>query len=114
MSKSIALCIAGTALCLSILAVGSANATKATDASGAKLFTEKLCHTCHGAEGKTPIAPGYPRLAGQDAVYAAAQVRDIRDGKRSNGLSAAMRPMVLKLQDDEIMAIARYLEAVQP
>lgn len=78
-------------------------------ADGAALYKEKLCHTCHGPDAKTPIMPSYPKLAGQNADYAAAQVKDIRDGKRTNGLTMAMKPMVAALTDDQIKEIAAWL-----
>lgn len=78
-------------------------------ADGGELYKSKLCNTCHGADAKTPIMPNYPKLAGQNAAYAAAQIKDIRDGKRTNGMTAAMKPMVAALTDDEITAIADWL-----
>ena len=35
-------------------------------ADGAELYKTKTCFTCHGQDGKTPIMPGYPKIAGQD------------------------------------------------
>jgi cytochrome c len=78
-------------------------------ADGAALYTAKACNTCHGADGKTPIMPSYPKLAGQNSDYAVAQIKDIRDGKRTNGMTAAMKPMVAALTDAEIKEISDYL-----
>jgi cytochrome c len=89
---------------LSLGVVGSASA-----ADGAALYNSKLCNTCHGAEGKAPIMPTYPKLAGQNAPYAAQQIKDIRDGKRTNSMSAAMKAMVANVSDDEADAIAEWL-----
>ncbi len=83
--------------------------TSAAAADGAELYKTKLCNTCHGDAGKAPIMPVYPKLAGQNADYAAQQIKDIRDGKRANGLSAAMKPMAAQVNDDEVKAIADYL-----
>ena len=92
---------------LAVLSLGVAGAASAAD--GAALYTSKLCNTCHGADAKTAIMPTYPSLAGQNAPYAAQQMKDIRDGKRTNGMSAAMKAMVATLTDDEIEAIAEWL-----
>ena len=83
-------------------------AGNAVAADGGELYKSKLCGTCHGADGNSPIMPVYPKLAGQNAPYAAAQIKDIRDGKRTNGLTAAMKPMVAALTDEEIDAIAEW------
>lgn len=92
---------------LAMLSLGVAGTAAAAD--GAALYTSKLCNTCHGADAKTPIMPTYPKLAGQNAPYAAQQIKDIRDGKRTNGMAAAMKAMVATLTDDEVEAIAEWL-----
>jgi len=82
----------------------------ATAASAdAALYTAKLCMTCHGADAKSPIQPTYPKLAGQNSPYCQAQVKDIKSGTRSNGLSAAMKPLVQALTDDDITKICDYV-----
>jgi cytochrome c553 len=87
------------------LLMGSATAS----ADGAALFKSKLCVTCHGADAKTPVMPNYPKLAGQNAPYCEEQVKDIRDGKRTNGMTAAMRPIVASVTDDEIKQLCAYI-----
>jgi cytochrome c len=78
-------------------------------ANGATLYKAKACQTCHGADGKTPLQPTYPKLAGQNAEYLVQQIKDIRDGKRDNALSRTMKPLVGNLRDPEIKAIAEWL-----
>lgn len=85
----------------------SAGSVFATD--GAALYKAKLCATCHGADANTPLTPAYPKLAGQNAGYLLQQMVDIRDGKRANGMSMAMKPMVANLSDGDIKAIADWL-----
>lgn len=82
-------------------------------ADGKALYTEKNCHTCHGADGKAPIMPLYPKLAGQNKEYMVAQMKDIKSGKRNNGMSAAMKAMVMNISDAEFEAIAEYLANVK-
>jgi cytochrome c len=91
------------------LLLGTADAS----ADGAALFTSKLCVTCHGAEGKAPIAPNYPRLAGQNDAYCQEQTKDIRDGKRTNGMTAVMRPIVASVTDAELAELCQYISSVK-
>lgn len=83
-------------------------------ADGAKLFAEKTCNACHGAEGKKPLMPNYPKLAGQNAAYAEQQMKDIKSGARNNGQTAAMKGVMHLVNDEEIKALADYLSKVKP
>ena len=76
---------------------------------GAALYKEKLCITCHGETGAQPIMPLYPKVSGQNVPYLLEQMKDIRDGKRTNGLSAAMKALVGTVTDEEFQAIAEWL-----
>lgn len=80
---------------------------------GAKLFAERTCLACHGKDAKTPILPEYPRLAGQNALYAERQMKDIKSGARSNGNTAAMKGIMPLVNDDEIRALAEYLSSLK-
>jgi cytochrome c len=76
---------------------------------GEQLYMKKTCFGCHGKDAQTPILPTYPKLAGQNAAYAAQQMRDIKSGKRMNGQSAAMKGVMHLVNDEEIDAIAVWL-----
>lgn len=88
------------------LALG-AGSTLALD--GAQLYQTKTCFSCHGKDAKTPIMPTYPKLAGQNAAYAAQQMKDIKSGARANGMTAAMKGVMHLVSDEEIDAIAEWL-----
>ncbi len=88
------------------LALG-AGSTLALD--GAQLYQTKTCFSCHGKDAKTPILPTYPKLAGQNAAYAAQQMKDIKSGARANGMTAAMKGVMHLVSDEEIDAIAEWL-----
>ncbi len=81
---------------------------------GKKLYTTKFCITCHGKLG-IAVAPNYPNLAGQNPEYLKIQVKDILTGKRKTKLSLLMtaNPVVMKITDEEIAAIAEYISKVQ-
>lgn len=80
---------------------------------GAALYAGKTCFTCHGQDGKTPTMSIYPRLAGQNADYAYAQMLDIKSGVRSNGQSAAMRGAMIMVNEAEMRAIADWLATLK-
>ena len=63
------------------------------------------CAGCHSPNG-AGIPSQYPRLSGQHADYAAAQLTAFRDGVRQNSLQ--MTQVAAKLNDREIKAVADY------
>ncbi|HET7776132.1 MAG TPA: c-type cytochrome [Azospira sp.] len=95
-------------------ALAAAVAAPAFAADGAKLYAEKTCNACHGAEGKKPLMPTYPKLAGQNSGYMEQQMKDIKSGARNNGQTAAMKGVMHLVNDEEIKAIADYLAKLKP
>jgi cytochrome c553 len=62
------------------------------------------CAACHSARaGETN--PLWPSLAGQNQRYLAKQLRDFRDGRRTD---PAMTPMAIALSDQDIEALAAF------
>jgi cytochrome c len=100
-------------LLLSAAVIVTLGASSAMAADGKALYTEKLCVTCHGAEGKAPIIPTYPKLAGQNKEYLIAQTTMIKEGVRTGGMTAAMMPLVAAVTAEEIEAISEYLSSVE-
>ncbi|MCH9675445.1 MAG: cytochrome c [Gammaproteobacteria bacterium] len=92
--------------------LGLASVT-AIAADGETVYNTKACSACHGPNGAAPIQPSYPKLAGQNSAYLVQQIKDIRDGVRTNGQSAVMKPIVGALTDAEIEAVATYLSGVK-
>jgi cytochrome c553 len=88
------------------------NTAFAADLDGAKLFTDKTCHSCHGKDASSPVVAGYPSIAGQAKEYLAQQIKDIKSGKRNNGQTAAMKGVMHLVSDEEIDAIAAYLSTL--
>jgi len=68
------------------------------------------CVTCHGPEGNSASGE-YPILAGQTARYLYLELRDFKEGRRSNGL---MGPFVAKLSRQDMLDLADYFAAQKP
>ena len=90
--------------------LGAASVASADDAKRAEEIVQGKCFLCHGADGESS-SPVFPRLAGQNAAYAAEQLRMFRDGKRVNVLMSAM---AVGLSDEDIADIAAYYAAQTP
>lgn len=83
------------------------NSAQALD--GAGLYTERTCIACHGAEGRAPVMTEYPKIAGQNAPYMLAQMKDIKSGTRSNAHTVAMKNVMHLISDEEMAAVAEWL-----
>ncbi|HXJ02224.1 MAG TPA: c-type cytochrome [Micropepsaceae bacterium] len=70
------------------------------------------CTTCHGEtlKGKGEV----PRLAGQQPLYIARQLFDMRYGSSAGEAAAPMKPVVANLTEDDIIAISSYLGSLSP
>jgi cytochrome c553 len=68
------------------------------------------CAGCHSPNG-AGVPSQYPRLSGQHADYAAAQLVAFRDGMRKNSLQ--MTQVAAKLNDREIRAVADYIAGLR-
>ena len=72
---------------------------------GKKLATELKCASCHqkNYRGQKEV----PRLSRQKRVYLVKQMKDYRDGKRTNDNGVKM-PAVKNLTDDQIEVLSHY------
>lgn len=72
------------------------------------------CMACHGPSGAGNPAAAYPALNGQHAAYTAKQLRDYASGERvSDGKTRIMRDIAGKLGEDEIVALASYVQGLK-
>jgi cytochrome c len=55
-----------------------------------------------------------PRLAGQHSLYLIRQLKDMQTGARKDKNVAVMKPIVAKLSDREMVAVAAYLASKSP
>jgi cytochrome c553 len=73
------------------------------------------CMACHGPAGEGNPLAGYPALAGQHAVYTGKMLTGFRDGANwgaEDALSHIMNDSAAELTDDEIKAVASYIEGL--
>ncbi|MDP1899772.1 MAG: c-type cytochrome [Rubrivivax sp.] len=93
---------AAAALC------GAAGPAAAQDA-GAGRAKAQACTVCHGAVGLS-TAPDAPHLAGQPAIYLAAQLRAYRSGERKHEVMAVVAK---PLSDDDIRNLAAWFNSIR-
>lgn len=67
----------------------------------------KACAACHGEDGNA-VAGEFPNLAGQTWRYLYVQLRDFKEGRRSNPV---MAPLVAALSREDMIDIANYFAA---
>ena len=67
------------------------------------------CIACHGPRGAGNGPAGFPRLAGQHAVYTEKQLEDWRNGHRSNDPNDMMADAVRYLTPGEMKAVSEYI-----
>ncbi|MGN6528599.1 MAG: c-type cytochrome [Burkholderiaceae bacterium] len=68
------------------------------------------CRTCHGDNGQGQGA--FPRLAHQHGPYVVRQLEILREGGDNRPLGAVMNPVAHGLSDDDIRAVAAYIEGM--
>lgn len=73
------------------------------------------CAACHGPSGAGNPGPAWPSLGGQHAGYTATVLTAFRDGKvwgKDANANAIMAGVAASLTDDEIQALASYIEGL--
>lgn len=68
------------------------------------------CVACHGPNGNSAL-PQFPILAGQTARYIYLQLKDFKEGRRSE---PAMQPFIEKLSREDMLDLAAYFAAQKP
>lgn len=91
-------------LLLVALAVGTAPVFAKGDIEAGKATAEKVCVTCHGADGNA-ADPQYPRLAGQYRDYLERALHEYKDGGRKNPIMAGFAST---LSDEDISNLSTY------
>jgi len=70
------------------------------------------CATCHGPDLKG--LGEVPHLTGRSPMYVFRQLNDIKVGTRAGANAELMQPVVAKLSQDDMLAIAAYLASLSP
>ncbi len=90
--------------------IGSLKKGQALVTTGAGKTTQ--CSVCHGADlkGMGPV----PGLAGRSPSYLVRQMYDMQQGARHGVWTELMKPVVGKLNGDDLIAIAAFLASCKP
>lgn len=85
--------------------------------SGDKARGIPACMACHGPAGAGNPGPAYPALAGQQAAYEQRRLEEYRAGvttRKDPHLFNVMAAVANKLTDEEIRALASYVQGLHP
>lgn len=70
------------------------------------------CIACHGPKGTGNAQAGFPHLAGQHAMYTMMQLNAFKKGSRTNDLNHIMQDISNRMSDEDIEAVAHYIEGL--
>jgi cytochrome c553 len=70
------------------------------------------CSGCHGPAGLGSNLAKFPRIAGQYSEYLAQTLKHFRSHERANDPNAMMRGVAANMTDEEIDAVAAYIEGL--
>jgi cytochrome c553 len=70
------------------------------------------CSGCHGPRGMGNPLASFPRISGQHADYVIKALKDFRAGNRSNDMNGMMRGVAQAMTDDEITAVAEFVQGL--
>lgn len=88
------------------LAVAGLSSSARADAEAGKAKAQ-VCVACHGPMGNS-TSPDYPILAGQTARYLYLELKDFKEGRRSD---PRMSPMAANLSREDMQDLADYFAA---
>jgi cytochrome c553 len=92
-----------------------ASSAMAADLNNGKALVEKgNCASCHGANLKTPIAPAYPKIAGQhaDYLYNALKAYQVTNNPQIGRANAVMAGQVKSFNKSELQDMAAYIASL--
>ncbi len=70
------------------------------------------CIGCHGPTGAGNPMAKFPALSSQHAAYTEKTLKDFRSGARANDAGKMMRNIAAKMTDEEIAAVASYIQGL--
>jgi cytochrome c553 len=92
-----------------LAAVCFVTAARAQDAEAGRVKAA-VCAACHGADGNS-TSPQFPILAGQTARYIYVELRDFKEGRRSD---ATMSPFAQALSKEDMFDLGAFFAAQRP
>ena len=92
-----------------VLVLGWVGAATAADVEAGRKIGETQCAACHGKDGKTPIDPSYPKIAGQYPDYMVKVLGDYQAGARKNPI---MGGIAKPLSKSDIENVAAYFSSL--
>ena len=93
---------------LTLTLITSARPARAADTAAGRIKATAACNVCHGKLG-VAVMPSAPNLAGQNADYLIAQLRNFRNGKRQHEV---MSVIAAQLKDGEIEDLAGWFSSI--
>jgi cytochrome c553 len=90
-----------TLLAAAVLVAGAA---QAADLDAGRKLADTQCAACHGKDGKTPVDPTYPKIAGQYVDYLAKSIADYQRGDRKNPIMAGIAKPLSRKDIDNVSA----------
>lgn len=96
-------------VCAALLALGAALPARAQDVEAGRKKAE-ACIACHGPGGNS-VQPQFPILAGQTTRYLYLQLKDFKEGRRSE---PQMQPFIDKLSREDMFDLAAFFAAQKP
>jgi cytochrome c553 len=71
------------------------------------------CMACHGPAGGGNPSANFPRISGQHAAYLEQTLKQFRSGERNNDIAGMMRGVAAAMTDEEIAAVAQYMQGLR-
>ena len=72
----------------------------------------QACISCHGPNGQGNYAAAIPMLSGQHSQYTYQQLKNFQSSMRSNDYNKMMRNIVHRMTDEEMKAVASYIQGL--
>jgi len=83
-------------------------------AKGKELVEKNNCAACHGANLNEPVAPAYPKIAGQyaDYLYYALRSYQVSNNPQFGRKNAVMVSQVTQYSDADLRNMAAYIASL--
>ncbi len=82
--------------------------------AGKELVTKNNCNSCHGPDLKQPIAPGYPKIAGQheDYLFYALKSYQVENNPHVGRSNAIMGGQAKQFTQAQLKDMAAYIASL--